>query len=299
MTLITQKNVQIRKKRRHLGLKNQEWIWVKSILVWVFCLLWFTPVIWMFITSLKDSQLAAAEKIPRWIPETISFENYKLLFAPASGISVLKGIQNSILVAVLSIAATLVICVPAAYALSRLEFRGKKFVLWAYIAILAFPGILFLVPNYFIVHALGMMDSFSALIVPGLGGTFGVFMLRQYMLGISRDLEDAAWIDGCSRFRFMISIVVPFVRPALIVLSLMTFIGSWNSFLWPLLVLNSPDKLTLPIALVRFTAGWGDPFRGIGVLMAGAFVSTLPTLILFIAFYRYLMDGVSMGAVGK
>jgi multiple sugar transport system permease protein len=79
----------------------------------------------------------------------------------------------------------------------------------------------------------------------------------------------------------------------------MTFIGSWNSFLWPLLVLNSPDKLTLPIALVRFTAGWGDPFRGIGVLMAGAFVSTLPTLILFIAFYRYLMDGVSMGAVGK
>jgi len=112
-------------------------------------------------------------------------------------------------------------------------------------------------------------------------------------------LEDAAAIDGCSHFRFMVTIVIPFVKPALVVLSLMTFIGSWNSFLWPLLVLNSPDKLTFPIALIRFTAGWGDPYRGIGTLMAGAFVSTLPTLILFIAFYRQLMDGVAIGSVGK
>ena len=251
------------------------------------------------LTSLKNSMSAVVEKVPRWIPTEITFENYAHLFAPASGISVLEGIVNSLMVALITIVLTLVVSVPAAYALSRLKFRGRNVVFWSYVAILAFPAILFLVPNYFIVYFLNMMDSSSALIVPGLGATFGVFMLRQYMLGISRDLEDAAWIDGCSRLRFMFLVVVPFVRPAMVVLSLMTFIASWNNFLWPLLVLNSPDKFTLPIALLRFTAGWGDPFRGIGVLMAGAFVSTLPTLILFIAFYRYLMQGVALGSVGK
>lgn len=273
--------------------------WLISVIVWIFGLVWFSPILWMLSTSFKNSMSATTEAVPHWIPKNISLENYKYLFAPASGISVLEGIANSFIVALLTIAFTIMICVPAAYALSRLRFRGRTVIFWSYVAILAFPGILFLVPNYFIVHALGMMDSFSALIVPGLGGTFGVFMLRQYMLGITRDLEDAAWIDGCSRLRFMVFIVVPFIKPALVVLTLMTFIGSWNSFLWPLLVLNSPEKLTLPIALVRFTAGWGDPFRGIGVLMAGAFLSTIPTLVLFIAFYRYLMEGVSIGSVGK
>jgi multiple sugar transport system permease protein len=273
--------------------------WTLSIVVWIGCLIWFSPVLWMFATSLKDSQAAVGENVPQWIPEHITWANYAALFAPASGISVLQGIANSLIVAGLSIVLTVLVCVPAAYALSRLTFRGKMTVFWAYVAILAFPAVLFLVPNYFIVHFLGMMDSYWALILPGLGGTFGVFMLRQYMLGISRDLEDAASIDGCSKTRFMVSIVVPFVAPALVVLSLMTFIGSWNSFLWPLLVLNSPDKLTFPIALVRFAAGWGDPFRGIGVLMAGAFLSTLPTLILFALFYRQLMAGVTVGSVGK
>ncbi|WP_083815676.1 carbohydrate ABC transporter permease [Pseudothermotoga thermarum] len=146
---------------------------------------------------------------------------------------------------------------------------------------------------------LGLIDTFSALILPGLGGTFGVFLLRQYMLGIPRELEDAAWIDGCSRLRFLLSIVIPYIRPALFVLGLMTFLGSWNSFLWPLLVLNRPDKFTLPIALVRFTAGWGDPYRGIGTLMAGAFISVAPTLLIFIVFQKYLAQGVYLGSAGK
>ncbi|MEM2179133.1 MAG: carbohydrate ABC transporter permease [Candidatus Methanomethylicaceae archaeon] len=270
-----------------------------SILLWILAAFWYVPIFWMFSTSLKSTQIAITEDPPRWIPEEPTLENYRIVFSPASGISVMKGIINSLIVAIISTVLGLVIATPAAYALSRLRFRGRNTIFWTYVGILAFPGVLFLVPQYFIIHRLGLMDNFLALILPGLGSTFGVFLLRQYMLGIPRELEDAAWIDGCSRLRFLITVVLPYVKPALTTLALMSFLGSWNSFLWPLLVMNSPEKLTLPIALVRFSAGWGDPFRGIGPLMAGAFVSVLPTLIIFVVFHKYLMQGISLSAGEK
>lgn len=270
-----------------------------SIILWIFAAFWYVPIFWMFSTSLKSTQIAITEDPPQWIPKEPTLENYKIVFSPASGISVMKGIINSLIVAVISTILGLVVATPAAYALSRLRFRGRNTIFWAYVGILAFPGVLFLVPQYFIIHRLGLMDNFLALILPGLGSTFGVFLLRQYMLGIPRELEDAAWIDGCSRLRFLVTVVLPYVKPALTTLALMSFLGSWNSFLWPLLVMNSPEKLTLPIALVRFSAGWGDPFRGIGPLMAGAFISVLPTLIIFVVFHKYLMQGISLSAGEK
>ncbi len=272
-----------------------------SIILWIVAAVWFSPIIWMLSTSLKKTEVAISEEVPNWIPKQITLENYQSIFSPTSGISIAKGLLNSLIVALISVVGGLFINTPAAYALSRLKFKGQSAVFWSYVAILAFPAVLFLIPNYFIIFKLGLMDKFSALILPGLGGSFGVFLLRQYMLGLSRDLEDAAWMDGCSRLRFLVTIVVPMVTPALIILSLMTFLASWNNFLWPLLVLNSPDKLTLPIVLVRFSpvGAFGDPFRGIGPLMAGAFISVLPTLIIFVVFYRYLMQGISIGSLGK
>lgn len=272
---------------------------ILSIILWILAGFWFVPIFWMLSTSFKSTYTAVAENPPRWIPKEPTTENYNIVFAPASGISVSRGIVNSLIVASIATISGLIIATPAAYALSRLRFRGRNAIFWSYVGILAFPGVLFLVPQFFIIHSLGLMDNFAALILPGLGSTFGVFLLRQYMLGIPRELEDAAWIDGCSRLRFLLTIVLPFIRPALLTLGLMSFLASWNSFLWPLLVMNTPEKLTLPIALVRFAAGWADPFRGIGPLMAGAFVSVAPTLIIFIIFHRYLMQGISISAGGK
>jgi multiple sugar transport system permease protein len=272
---------------------------VVSVLLWILGAIWFSPVFWMLSTSLKTTTTAIVQRPPRWIPTEVTLENYRILFAAASGINVARGILNSAGVALATIAIVLVVSVPAAYALSRLRFRGRKFLFWSYVGVLAFPGVLFLIPHFLIIKTLGLLDTYAAVILPGIGSTFGVFLLRQYMLGISNDLDDAAWIDGCTRLRFLLTIVVPFIRPALLVLALMTFLGSWNNFLWPLLVLISPNNLTLPIALVRFRAGWGDPFRGIGPLMAGAVLSVLPTLIIFVFFHRYLMRGITIGAVDK
>ncbi len=273
---------------------------IGSILLWVFAAFWFVPIFWMFVTSLKESNTATIEYPPRWIPNPATLNNYKRVVAPASGISVVRGIRNSLVVASITSFLGLVIATPAAYALARMRFTAQKAIFWLYIAILAFPGIIFLVPNFLIIHSLGLMNNFAALIFPTFGSSFGVFLLRQYMVGIPRELEDAAWIDGCSRLRFLVTIVIPYIKPALFVLALMTFLGSWNNFLWPLLVLQSPEKFTLPIALVRFAgAQWNDPYRGIGAMMAGSFISVAPTLLIFIVFNRYLMQGVYLGSVGK
>lgn len=270
-----------------------------TVCIWVLGIFWFAPIFWMLSTSLKPTNTAVTEQIPHWIPQPFTVENFENVFQAASGINVSRALLNSLIVAILATIAGLVVATPAAYALARLKFPGQKVIFWMYVAILAFPSVLFLVPNFYIVNRLGMMDSFAALILPGLGGTFGVFLLRQYMLGVPREIEESALIDGCNRFRILISIVIPLIRPALVTLGLMTFLGSWNSFLWPLIVLTTSSKFTLPIALVRFSAGWGDPYRGIGTTMAAAFISVAPVLIIFVLFYRYLIRGISLGAIGK
>jgi len=270
-----------------------------SVLVWLLAALWFVPIFWMLTTSLKPTTTAITEDPPQWIPSPMTFENYAAVARAAGGINVGRSVWNSFVVAGIATITGLLVAIPAAYALARLRFPGQRIIFWTYVAILAFPSVLFLVPNFFIINSLGLMNSFAALILPGLGGTFGVFMLRQYMLGIPRELEEAALIDGCSRVRILTKIVVPLIRPALVTLGIMTFLGSWNSFLWPLIVLTSSSKFTLPIALVRFSAGWGDPYRGIGPSMAAAFISVAPVLIIFVAFHRYLMRGVSLGSIGK
>lgn len=269
---------------------------VRTVFIWLLAAVWFSPVLWMLSTSLKSSAVSTTETVPRWIPAEITLENYRIITAPVAGRSLLDAMVNSVVAAVLSVVLTLVVAVPAAYALARLKFVGRNAVFWSYVAVLAFPGALFLIPHYLMMLRMGLMDSVWALVIPGLGGTFAVFLLRQYMLAIPGELEDAAWVDGCSRLRFLVAIVVPLVRPALIILGLITFLGSWNNFLWPLLVLNNPESFTLPLGLVRFAAGWGDPFRGIGPTMAGAFLTVLPTLIVFVFFHRYLMQGISFGS---
>ena len=269
-----------------------------SVLVWLLALVWFTPVLWMLATSLKPGAVAISENPPRWVPNPFTLENYLLVARPAGGISLVRAFVVSAVVATAATLAVLVTSTPAAYALSLLRFRTQRIVFWTYVASLALPGAVLLVPNYWLVAWMGLLDHLLALILPGLGGAFGVFLLRQYMLGIPRELEDAAQIDGCSSLRFLVAVVVPLIKPALLVLGLISFLGSWNALLWPLLVINSPDKLTLPLALVRFRGGWADLLRGVGPLMSGSFLAVGPVLVLFILFHRYLMRGVSFG-VGK
>lgn len=264
-------------------------------------LAYFSPVLWMLSTSLKPTLVAITENPPRWIPRPFTFDNFRKLFVYQDvGIRIIDCFFRSLVVAVAYATLVLVVSIPCAYAFARFRFPGRQILFWGYVATLAFPYALYLIPNFFIVKSLRLLDTMWALILPGLGGTFGVFMLRQYMLGIPHDLEDAAWIDGCSKLRFMLVIAVPLTRPAILVLWLMSFLSSWNSLFWPLIVLNKPTNFTLPIAIVRLQPSeWGDLMRGIGVMMAASFFAVGPALALFIAFRNKLIKGISLGAIGK
>ena len=197
---------------------------------------------------------------------------------------------NSLIAASLHVALVLAVTASAAYALARMEFLGKRILFATIILTLFIPGFIFLVPNYLIVDYLGWLDTYWAVIVPGAAGAFGVFFLRQFFLTIPGELEEAAVLDGASRFQIFTRIVLPLSKPALATLTVLSFLTNWNDFLWPILVLFSPEKLTLPPGLATLQGAYNFNYP---VLMAGAVVASVPVLILFFMAQRYIIEGVS------
>jgi multiple sugar transport system permease protein len=179
---------------------------------------------------------------------------------------------------------------PAAYALARMEFPGRRLVFGAIVATLFVPPIIFLAPNYEIVEALGWLDSLPAVIFPLAAGAFGVFFLRQFFLGLPRELEEAAVLDGANRFQVFMRIVVPLSRPALATLFVLSVLTNWNDFLWPLYVLFNPENLTLSPGLGLLQ---GANQTDYALLMAGGLVASVPVLLLFVFAQRYIIEGVS------
>ena len=178
----------------------------------------------------------------------------------------------------------------AAYALARMQFRGKNVLFGIIVVTLFVPGFIFLMPNYLIMDRLGWLDTLIALIVPGAAGAFGVFFLRQFFLAIPKELEESARIDGANTWQIFTRIVLPNSKPALVTLALIAFLANWNDFVWPIFVLFSPERLTLPAGLATLQAAYNIDYP---VVMAGATVAALPVLILFIFVQRYVIEGVA------
>lgn len=246
------------------------------------------PLLWMISTSFKATGDATAMP-PQWIPPNPSAEGYRTLFADAQA-PVLRWLGNSVLVAVLHTALVLVTAAAAAYPLARMEFRGRRIVFAMIITTLFIPGFVFLMPNYLIVDRLDWLDSIWALVVPGAASAFGVFFLRQFFASLPEALEEAALIDGAHRFQIFTRIVLPLSRAPLATLGVLTFLTSWNDFLWPLYVLFNPEQLTLPAGLATLRGSYATDYPAI---MAGAAVASIPVLILFAFVQRYVIAGVA------
>jgi len=178
----------------------------------------------------------------------------------------------------------------AAYAYARMEFPGRKALFALLLATLFLPGILFLVPNFLTIFNLHLINNYLGVIIPGLAGVFGVFFLRQFFDSIPKELEEAALIDGASQFQVFYRIVLPLARPALATLGIITFLGSWNDFLWPLLILGQADLLTLPPGLRSLQGAYTSEY---GQMMAGAVFAAVPVLILYIALQRFIVQSVA------
>jgi multiple sugar transport system permease protein len=256
-------------------------------------LVFIGPLLLIAMTSVK-SQSESRTVPPTWVPSEPTLRAYDVLFFQDQASPVLRWLLNSILAASLHAALVLLVCSMAGYALARMEFRFKRAIFALIISTLFVPAFIFLMPNFIILDRLGWLDTIWALVVPGAAGAFGVFFLRQFFLGLPRELEESARLDGAGPFRTFFSIVLPNARPALVTLGVLSFLTNWNDFIWPIYVLFSPERLTLPVGLTRLQGAYTIDYP---VVMAGAMLAALPVLALYVFVQRYVIEGVASSGV--
>ena len=274
------------------------------------------PFYWMAITSLKGKEdvfstepkllpgRQLAERVvddPRWFFHS-GTGNYSQLLAWQRLVESGSGprgfsrfVLNTVFFALAITLGQVITSSLAAFAFARLQFPGRNSVFFAYLATLMIPATVTMIPSYILLRELGWVNTYQAVILPAVFTAYGTFMLRQFFLTIPREIEDAARIDGCSPLGLYWRIALPLSTPALAALSIVAFVGSWRSFMWPLIVSSSEDLFNLPLGLTLFRGMYTDPDWPL--LMAGSMVMTLPLILVFIAGQRYFVEGIRLGAV--
>lgn len=250
------------------------------------------PLVWMLSTSFKPKSQWFTREI-EWIPRTFTWENYSRIFSNSST-PIGRWFLNSIIIGTITTALTLIVDALAAYAYARLEFPGRKVLFALLLSTLFLPGVMFLVPNFITVFRLGLLNTFPGVFLPALAGVFGVFFLRQFFESIPKDLEEAAQIDGANTFQIFWRVVLPLSKPALATLAVITFLASWNDFLWPLLILRDRALQTLPPGLRTLQGAYTAEY---GQMMAGATIAAIPVLILYLLMQRYIVESVASTGV--
>jgi multiple sugar transport system permease protein len=251
-------------------------------------LIFVVPLLWMVLTSFRTVE--DSRRIPiSIIPDELTLRAYQLMFADEQN-PVILWLINSLLAAAGHAVLVLITAAMAAYPLARMDFRGKNAIFAIIIGTLFVPSFIFLMPNYLLMDQLAWLDTLIALIVPGAAGAFGVFFLRQFFLSIPRELEESARVDGANTWQILTRIILPISKPALVTLGLIAFLSNWNEFIWPIFVLFSPERLTLPAGLSTLQAAYNIDYP---VVMAGATIAAVPVLILYIFVQKYVIEGVA------
>jgi multiple sugar transport system permease protein len=246
------------------------------------------PFVWMMLTSLKS---LAEVDAPSWIPAEPQWGNYLEVF---SRVPYARFYANSLVVAGWVTLLQVTTSALAAFSFARLRWPGRDRLFLAYLGTMMLPGLVMMVPNYQIMIKLGLVDSLMGLVLPSAFSAFGTFLLRQFMLSIPESLDEAAEIDGASKWTLFWEIILPLCRPGLVTLTVFTFLGNYNSFFWPLVMLRSIDNYTLPIGMLYFDSVSGNTTH---LLMAAATMSVLPMIFLFFFVQKTLVQGIQDGAV--
>ena len=256
----------------------------------VFGVLSLLPLLWMVSASFMATGEATTLP-PPLIPHRPTLAHYTDLFGR---LALGRYALNSAFVAIVTTVASLTINASAGYAFAKLRFRGRDATFRALAAGLAIPVQVAMLPLFLLMKALGLVNNYGGVIIPGLASIFGIFLVRQYALAIPDDLLDAARIDGAGELRVFRSIVLPTIQPVLATLALWTFLATWNDFMWPLIILSDDRRYTLPVALAGLV---GEHAQDVELMMAGAVVTVLPVLVLFLFLQRFFVEGVTEGSV--
>ncbi|SIT67575.1 carbohydrate ABC transporter permease [Microbacterium sp. RU33B] len=260
---------------------------ISYIVLTVGLLVWLVPFAWMALGSLK-TQAEILQRPPTWLPENPTLDNFAQWFGP---LDFGTFFANSLIVAVVTVVGNLVFCSMVGYALAKMDFPGKKILFAVVMITLMVPGVVTFVPLFVMVSRLGLVNSYAALILPFITAPLGVFLMRQFMKGIPDALIEAARIDGAGEFRIFSRIVMPLCGPPLATLAILTFLTSWNNFLWPLVAAQTESMYTLPVALSLYSTGQNA--TNYGLLLAGSVLVIAPILALFVLLQRYFIQGIA------
>lgn len=262
------------------------------------CILCLLPFLWLTSTALKGPAENIFQYPPVFIPEDFTIENFKMVLTlvPIVGYAI-----NSFIVAFFTVVLNLIFSALAAYPLARMNFGGKNLVFFGVLTTIMVPFQAIMLPIYIITLKLNLVDSYSnfqgylGLILPFAVNAFGIFLLRQAFLGIPKELEESAVIDGCNSLQVFLKVLLPLIKPSLAVLAIFTFIGSWGEFLWPSIILTKDTLYTLPVGINDLQGTFsGSNYR---LIAAGSMISILPIVIFFAALQKYFIQGTNGGAV--
>jgi ABC-type glycerol-3-phosphate transport system permease component len=252
----------------------------------LFCL----PFLWMVLTSLKSLENVASID---WWPEIFHWENYKSVFT-IENLNYGRWYLNSLFIAFTVTFVQVFTSSLAAFAFSRLKWKWRDRIFLLYLSTMMVPGLILMIPNFQMMIRLGLVDSYLGMILPASFSAFGTFLLRQFMMGIPTALDEAATIDGASTWQVFWNVILPLSRPGLITLCIFTFMGNYNSFFWPLVMLKSDHQFTLPIGLLFFESSQGQQTN---LLMAAITMAVVPMIVVFVTLQKHLVKGIQMGGV--
>lgn len=267
---------------------------IALIICIIFAVICFTPLLFSFFTSIK-SELEIMKNGYSFLPDSPTFENYVELFGTEYSTSypIMKWFMNSLIVALAQMVLVVLISSSSAYAYARLEFKGKNVIFWFLMATMTFPSVINIIPLYQICQQLNILNSLWALILPNIAGVFNIFLIKQFMTGIPKELDEAAMIDGANRFQIYYKIILPLCLPVLVVVGMFAFTGAWNDYLWPSIAITDTNHLTLTPGMQKIK----DSFVTMnGHAIAGGFISVVPTFIVYLFAQKYFMKGMQMQA---
>ncbi|MEM8717714.1 MAG: carbohydrate ABC transporter permease [Cyanobacteria bacterium P01_G01_bin.39] len=256
---------------------------VTYLLLCAIALLMLFPLLWLLGTSFKSPTEDIFTFPPQILPSQPTFDNFVTVWnSYPFGLY----LYNSGLVALLAVGLNLLLCALAAYPLARLNFKGREFIFALVLATIMIPFQIVMIPLYIMAVNLGLRNTYLGIVLPNLTSAFGIFLLRQALKTVPKELEEAARIDGCSELGIWWNIMIPAIRPALFTLAIFVFIGSWSDFLWPLIVLDDPNYYTLPLAVANLADSFSLDWR---LVAAGSIISIAPILLLFLLLQRYIV----------
>lgn len=251
------------------------------------------PFVWMLLSSVKpEGEIRRVP--PTWLPESVTLDNFHTIFV---SLDFPTYFVNSVVVAAAVTVGNLALCSMLGYALAKIDFPGRRALFTLVIGTLMIPLMVTFVPQFVLVSQFGLVNTYPGMIMPllAMAGPLGVFLMRQYIGELPDELIDAARVDGAGEWQIFLRIVLPLCKPALATLTIVTFLGAWNNFLLPLVMAQTEDMYTLPVALALYSVGQNS--IRFGLLMAGAVVVVLPVLLLFVFLQRYFVQGIAMTGI--